>query len=140
MEDLLEQEKREQEHQAASVVSNEMVGGNTPTNSQGLLSDQDFERLRADVLNSAPRGMPNQGLIPVQQQQPQPQQPMQLPNANQFVAHNSPNRQAFLQRGVGQQQWRAPIHPQQQMNSSVGVINSAGPSIEPTMVKKEGLV
>lgn len=153
LEDLVQQEKRELERQAASVMPNEMAA-NVEANNQGLLSDQDFERLRADVLSSAPQGITNQGMLPMQQQQQQPQsqQPMQQmqgqpSNTNQFVQHVGNNRQQFAPRGVGQPQWRAPIHqqqqqqqqpPQQQMNVNVGpIINVATPN-EPTYVKKEG--
>lgn len=148
LEELLEQEKREQERQAASVMPNEMAG-NVQSNSQGLLSDQDFERLRADVMNSAPQSISNQGMLPMQQQ-PQPQQPMQQmqnqqPNANQFVQQQQhvANRQQFAPRGVGQPQWRPPMHQQQQqqqqMNANVGPIMNVVPTNDPpNLVKKEG--
>lgn len=51
LEDLLEQEKREQEQQntSTSVEQSSVVTQQAPT---ALLSDADFERLRADVLGT----------------------------------------------------------------------------------------
>lgn len=47
LEDLLEQEKREkEERERQASMNNEMAN----PNNANLLSDQDFERLRADVL------------------------------------------------------------------------------------------
>lgn len=47
LEDLLEQEKREkEERERQASMNNEMAN----QNNSSLLSDQDFERLRADVL------------------------------------------------------------------------------------------
>lgn len=83
MEDLLEQEKREkEERERQASVNNDM----TNPNSSSLLSDQDFERLRADVL-ATQQGIPAQGLLPIQQQQ-MIQQQSQAPQ-QQFVPQNS---------------------------------------------------
>ena len=56
LEDLLEQEKREQEKQQQQQQVD------TATPSGALLSDSEFERLRADVLGSTPLGSPPQGI------------------------------------------------------------------------------
>lgn len=54
LEDLLEQEKREQE-KLQNQPSNQEVSSSTGNESESaLLSDQDFERLKADVFNSTP--------------------------------------------------------------------------------------
>ncbi|XP_054279340.1 histone-lysine N-methyltransferase 2D-like isoform X3 [Macrosteles quadrilineatus] len=71
LEDLLEQEKREQEKQQAGVtVGTAGVEPPAPTPPQSLLSDADFERLRADVLGTAtnvgaspPHSIPTQGML-----------------------------------------------------------------------------
>lgn len=137
LEDLLEQEKREQERQAASVVTNDM-GNNVQANNQGLLSDQDFERLRADVLNSSSQGIPQQGMMQMQpQQQPGPGQvtmQQQQPMPNQFVANN---RQQQFVRGINQSQWRPPMH-NQQMNANMALMPVASGTNEQPMNKKEG--
>lgn len=137
LEDLLEQEKREQERQAASVVTNDM-GNNVQANNQGLLSDQDYERLRAE-LNSNSQGIPQQGMMQMQpQQQPGPGQvtmQQQQPIPNQFVANNRP--QQFVQRGINQSQWRAPMH-NQQMNANMAPMPVASGTNEQPMNKKEG--
>lgn len=65
MEDLLEQEKREQEKQAANIAAD------PPAPPTALLSDADFERLRADVLGttqttvvaSPPHALPGMSVI-----------------------------------------------------------------------------
>lgn len=57
MEDLLEQEKREQEkrqHVDSSGVSNNV--SSTGSSLPALMSDADFELLRADVMNSSTSG------------------------------------------------------------------------------------
>lgn len=59
LEDLLEQEKREQEKQQQQ--QQQQVDTTTPGGA--LLSDSEFERLRADVLGSAPLGSPPQGIV-----------------------------------------------------------------------------
>lgn len=137
LEDLLEQEKREkQERERQSTLNNEM----TNANSSSLLSDQDFERLRADVLGSQgmqaqgmpAQGIPAQGLLPIQQQQPMVQNQPQQRQA--FVGQNQPRPQ-FIQRTVAQQQ-----HPQQQAPQPhiQGQVQSMSVSMEPTVVKKDG--
>lgn len=66
LEDLLEQEKREQEKQQLhSQGSGHPENPSNPAG-QALLSDQDFERLKADVFSSGPMsqmplGSPPQG-------------------------------------------------------------------------------
>lgn len=64
MEDLLEQEKREQEKQMQAQPQN--TPGEQPlasnSNNQSLLSDQDYEKLRADVLRTVSLESPPQGL------------------------------------------------------------------------------
>lgn len=137
LEDLLEQEKREkQERERQASMNNEINNANNSS----LLSDQDFERLRADVLGSQgmqaqgmpAQGIPAQGLLPIQQQQPmvsnQPQQ------RQAFVGQNQPRPQ-FIQRTVSQQQ-----HPQQQppQPHMQGQVPSMNVGIGPTVVKKEG--
>lgn len=83
MEDLLEQEKREkEERERQASVNNDM----TNPNSSSLLSDQDFERLRADVL-ATQQGIPAQGLLPIQQQQMIQQQSQA--SQQQFVPQNA---------------------------------------------------
>lgn len=142
LEDLLEQEKREkQERERQASINNEM----TNANSSSLLSDHDFERLRADVLAQGmqgqgmqgqvmqPQGMPTQGipaqgLLPIQQQQPMVQSQPQQRQA--FVAQNQPRPQ-YIQRTVSQHQ-----SPQQHMQNQVQNMNVVG--MEPTVVKKEG--
>lgn len=57
MEDLLEQEKREQEKRQnvdSSSVSNNV--SSTGSSLPALMSDADFELLRADVMNSSTSG------------------------------------------------------------------------------------
>lgn len=106
LEDLLEQEKREQEKQMQTQPQNPTLEQPQQSNAnQALLSDQDYEKLRADVfrsvsLESPPQGLPGnkfdlnvikiylhrfslaQGLLPVANQQPIRQnfQPSQSPN------------------------------------------------------------
>lgn len=70
LEDLLEQEKREQEKQQAAASA---AGANV------LLSDADFERLRADYLDTvasppAPVGPPGRHMVPPGTQQTLPGQ------------------------------------------------------------------
>lgn len=130
MEDLLEQEKREQERQAGQVTSapSDMPSQDTNT---GLLSDHDFERMRVDVMNTqGPQGLPAQGLLPLQHQAGSPQMSQQI----------SGIRQKFLARGVNQPQWRqttmtVPMHTQ--MGPTPQTIQ--GPNgMEGTMIRKEG--
>lgn len=154
LEDLLEQEKREQERQAASVVTNDMAGNVQPNNS-GLLNDHDFVRaLRADVLSSAPQGMPSQGMMTMQQAGPgqQPQIAPQQPSSGQFVQqHPGAGRPQFAQRSVGQQQWRPQMPNPNQLQQQVALSSAQqqpqlsqimqpapAASIEQTTVKKEG--
>lgn len=124
LEDLLEQEKREQERQATSVTTDI---SNQDANS-GLLSDHDFERMRADVLNSGPQGLPAQGLLPLQHQTTTPQ-----------MAQHGAIRQKFLSRGVNQPQWRTnmtlPLHTQ--MGPTVQNIPGQS-NMEGAMIRKEG--
>lgn len=65
MEELLEQEKREQEKQQQQQQQQQTE--NVTSNSSGLLSDSDFERLRADVLgtSSPPQTMVATASVPV---------------------------------------------------------------------------
>lgn len=156
LEDLLEQEKREkQERERQASINNEMAN----QNSSGLLSDHDFEKLRADVLGSQgmpSQGIPAQGLLPIQQQQqqqqtlqqqssqqqqPQPQQQHQVQQPivqnqqqqqqRQFIAQGAPRTQ-FIQRTVTQQHQAPQPHMQGQVpNMNVGM--EVG-----TVVKKEG--
>ena len=66
LEDLLEQEKREQEKQLHSQGAGHVE--NTPSSGPGqaLLSDHDFERLKADVFSSGPMGQMPLGSPPPQ--------------------------------------------------------------------------
>ncbi|XP_076251798.1 uncharacterized protein LOC143191021 isoform X3 [Rhynchophorus ferrugineus] len=67
IEDLLQEEKREQEKQRQSQAnSNDEQPINTNSES-ALLSDHDFDRLTADVFNNSPVGInrPNQGNAPL---------------------------------------------------------------------------
>lgn len=128
MEDLLEQEKREQERQAGQVTS---IPSDMPTQdaNSGLLTDHDFERMRVDVMNTGgPQGLPAQGLLPLQHQTTTPQ-----------MSQHAGIRQKFLSRGVNQPQWRstmaAPIHTQMgQPAQSMPGQNT----MEGTMIRKEG--
>ncbi|KAJ8921946.1 hypothetical protein NQ315_008580 [Exocentrus adspersus] len=63
LEDLLEQEKREQEKLQNQPSSQEVTSSTSVESEPALLSDHDFERLKADVFNSGPVGpnTPNQG-------------------------------------------------------------------------------
>lgn len=61
LEELLEQEKREQEKQQQQQQQHQQVDNSAPTGA--LLSDSDFERLRADVLGSASLASPPQGIV-----------------------------------------------------------------------------
>lgn len=138
LEDLLEQEKREkQERERQASITNEMSN----PNSSSLLSDHDFERLRADVLGTQgmpsqgmqaqgmpAQGIPAQGLLPIQQQQPMVQNQPQQRQA--FVAQNTPRPQ-FIQRTVTQQH----PAPQPHMQNQVQNMNVV---METTVVKKEG--
>lgn len=54
LEELLEQEKREQEKQQ----QHQQQQADTTTPSGALLSDSEFERLRAEALASPPQGIP----------------------------------------------------------------------------------
>lgn len=133
LEDLLEQEKREQERQhATSAVQQQQVDGG-----QSLLSEHDYERLRADVFNTAPQGLPAQGMLPLQQQQPQPPQP-----GGGMAQHSVAVRQKFLARGVNQNQWRPTmtLHSQlmgQQTPQPSGILPASG---ETTSIGKNGYV
>lgn len=67
LEDLLEQEKREQEKQQQQQQQQQnhqqqQVETNTPPGGP-LLSDSDFERLRADVLGTPSLGSPPQSIM-----------------------------------------------------------------------------
>lgn len=138
LEELLEEEKREQEKQAVSIVSSEVEGNGQ---SQTLLSNEDFERLRVDVLNPAlnpPQGIPAQGLLPIHHPG-QRQSASETPNVNTYVQHNTGVRPQFIQRSVSQTQWRPnmPItsHPQQVATNSIPSTSSLP---EVVTVKKEG--
>lgn len=133
LEDLLEQEKRDQERQAASAA---VISNDTPNNQQSvqggsLMSDHDFSNV---LTTNTPQGVPAQGLLPLQQQT----------NGGQMVVsqHSVAIRQKFLARGgVGQQQWRSnislPLH-QQLANNTNSVGTAPIPIPEPTMIRKEG--
>lgn len=72
LEDLLEQEKREQEKQLHSQNSNVSSQENSNTaSSSALLSDHDFERLKADVFNTTSIGL-------------NPSNPQSVPGENYF--------------------------------------------------------
>lgn len=127
LEDLLEQEKREQERQAGQVTS---VASDMPTQdpNSSLLTEHDFERMRVDVMNTGPQGLPAQGLLPLQHQTTTPQ-----------MSQHGAIRQKFLSRGVNQTQWRSnmtvPLHTQ------MGTTTQPMPgqnSMEGTMIRKEG--
>lgn len=66
LEELLEQEKREQEKQQQQQQQQQQTE-NATSSSGGLLSDSDFERLRADVLgaSSPPQPMVPAASVPV---------------------------------------------------------------------------
>lgn len=125
----MEQEKREQERQAGQVTS---VASDMPTQdtNTGLLTDHDFERMRVDVMNTGPQGLPAQGLLPLQHQTTAPQ-----------MGQHGAIRQKFLSRGVNQPpQWRpnlpVPLHTQMgQTTQSMPGQNSMEPG---TMIRKEG--
>lgn len=137
---MLEEEKREQEKQAVSIVSNE-VDGNTPNSGQSLLSNEDFERLRVDVLNptlNSSQGIPAQGLLPIHHPG-QRQLVSDSSNVNAYVQHNNPVRPQFIQRSVSQTHWRPnmPITSHSQ-HIPTNSIPSAGNPPEVVTVKKEG--
>lgn len=54
LEDLLEQEKREQEKLQNQTPAQEVTSSTAVESESALLSDHDFERLKADVFNSGP--------------------------------------------------------------------------------------
>lgn len=63
LEDLLEQEKREQEKQMQNQPQSNIQDQAQAASSNSLLTDQDFEKLRPDVfrsmsLESPPQNMP----------------------------------------------------------------------------------
>lgn len=151
LEELVEQEKREQERHAASNMANEIATQpNVSGANSGLLSDHDFERLRADVMNVPPQAIPAQGLLPIQQQNQQ-QQPQQMPNVGNQMPFNQPNqpiRHQFIapemnqpvqhqQHQQQQQQWK-PSPMQMQPNVNQMNANVTSISFEGTTVKKEG--
>lgn len=60
LEELLEQEKREQEKQLQSqppTTQSQEITSSSSTSTSALLSDHDFERLKADVFSSGPLGI-----------------------------------------------------------------------------------
>lgn len=60
LEELLEQEKREQEKQLQnqpSTTQSQEISSSSSTSTSALLSDHDFERLKADVFSSGPLGI-----------------------------------------------------------------------------------
>lgn len=127
---MLEQEKREQERQAGQVtsVASDMPLPTQDTNSD-LLTDHDFERMRVDVMNAGPQGLPAQGLLPLQHQTTTPQ-----------MSQHGAIRQKFLSRGVNQPQWRpnmtVAMHTQMgQPAQSIPVPNGMEGG---TMIRKEG--
>ncbi|KAL1490323.1 hypothetical protein ABEB36_013038 [Hypothenemus hampei] len=72
LEDLLEQEKREQEKQhQGHPPGNDLITSRSSEPESALLSDHDFERLKADVLNSSHVPETNPGGMVQQQQQQQ---------------------------------------------------------------------
>lgn len=152
LEDLLEQEKREQERQAATSMANEMVAQpNVSVANSGLLSDHDFERLRADVMSAPPQAIPAQGLLPIQQQNQQQQQIQSIGNQMAFNQPNQAVRHQFVSPEMAraaqqmppqhpqQQQWK-PSPMQMQSNPNQMNVNAAAGSFEGTTVKKEGFV
>jgi histone-lysine N-methyltransferase MLL3 len=67
LEELLEQEKREQERQQQAQAMQDPSAQLPPAGTEagpGLLSDMDFERLRADVLRTPTPGGSPSGLSP----------------------------------------------------------------------------
>lgn len=137
----MEQEKREQERQASTLT---IAGNDQPTNS-GLLSDQDFERLRADVLSSTTQAIPNQNIIPMHQQQQQLPPPPSTAGVMQ-LNHQSGIRQQFLPRPTNQQQqWKTNMSLPLQMPGNINQSNiisntstTSGANIEPNTIRKEG--
>lgn len=121
MEELLQEEKREQERQASTVGTSELTNSN-------LLSDHDFERLRADVFSSTPQGLPAQGLLPLQQKAVDVQ-----------LGQHANIRQKFLGRGTNQNQWRPTMSLHTQLNNTNQSLNmSSNNNTDPLMVRKEG--
>lgn len=147
LEDLLEQEKREQERQASAAAQQQQQGGQID-GSQTLLSDQDFERLRADVFSSNQQGIPAQGMLPIQQtlqHQQSHQQMQQISGGTSPMVAQQGVRQKFLPRGVVHSQWRPnmslPLH--QQLTGQGNALQSAplvGTSDSPILVRKDGYV
>lgn len=121
----MEQEKREQERQSGQGTS---VPSEMPTQdaNSGLLTDHDFERMRVDVMNTGPQGLPAQGLLPLQHQTTNPQ-----------MSQHGAIRQKFLSRGVNQPQWRSNMTVHTQMGQTTQSMPGQN-SMEGTMIRKEG--
>lgn len=62
LEDLLEQEKREQEKQLQNQPQASIQEQPHPASNNSLLTDQDFEKLRPDVFRTVSLESPPQGL------------------------------------------------------------------------------
>lgn len=123
------------------MASNELQA----PNNQGLLSDQDFERLRADVMNAGPQTMPVQGIIAMQSQQVPTQLTMHT-QQQQAIPFIQQQHQQIVPRGINQQQWRTTLSQQQQQppsqpQSQLAPILKQPMShaqVERTVIKKDG--
>lgn len=125
----MEQEKREkQERERQASMNNDITTSNS---SSSLLSDHDFERLRADVLGTQ-QGIPAQGLLPLTPQQQIMQNQSQRHSHSTFITQNQPVRQQFIQRT----QQQSPLLPQPHIQNQIQNINN---SLEQTTaIKAEG--
>uniref|UniRef100_A0A1B0CW28 PHD-type domain-containing protein n=1 Tax=Lutzomyia longipalpis TaxID=7200 RepID=A0A1B0CW28_LUTLO len=117
LEDLLEQEKREQERQQiTSTIAN--VQSNTQLN-QGIIDDQNYPRVTNDIFSGSPQTTNAQGTLP-SPQTPQPQQQQQ----QQHVLQGPPPpgvKTQFLPRALGHAQWRPTTPTPQQQHVSPGL-------------------
>lgn len=110
-----------------------------------MLSDQDFERLRADVFSPNTQGIPAQGMLPIQQPAQQQSHMQQLSGGASQIIGQQGIRQKFLPRGVASNQWRPNISlPLHQQLTGQGNVNqstsSVGTSESPILVRKDGYV
>lgn len=123
---MLEQEKREQERQLISSTSSSVssvlsiggVGGGPQSQNpndigqqvgQSLLSDQDYERLKVDVMT--PQTMQGPGGI------------LQIKQNQQVIGPTGVRPQFMPRAGMAPQQWR----PQQNIMSQVGSVGVGQP-------------
>lgn len=163
LEDLLEQEKREkQERERQASMNNDMTN---PNSSNTLLSDHDFERLRADVLGNsgmpaqsmqaqgmqtqgmAGQGMPAQGMpnqvMPTQGIPAQGLLPIQQQQQQPMMQNQAQQRQAFVAQNQPRPQFiQRQVSQQQQPHQAPqqhmqNQVQTMNTVMEPTVVKTE---